>query len=71
MSDLYHKLQNIREQTRGKKLNMYVYYFKYDFCWKLSFESQMYLDAEKIEIPEAGSRFLTALCQPCKDIPRF
>ena len=44
MSDLYHKLQNIREQTRGKKLNMYVYYFKYDFCWNLSFESQMYLE---------------------------
>ena len=28
MSDLYHKLQNTREQTRRKKLNMYVYYFK-------------------------------------------
>ena len=27
--------------------------------------------AQKMEIPEAGWRFLTALCQHCKDIPRF
>ena len=44
MSNLYHKLQNTREQTRGKTLSTYVYYFKYDFCWNLSFESQMYLE---------------------------
>ena len=26
---------------------------------------------QKMEISDAGLRFLTALCQPCKDIPRF
>ena len=27
--------------------------------------------AQKSVIPEAGCWFLTALCQPCKDIPTF